>query len=54
MKGKGRLEDRHRMKDNIKMELRGTGYVTVGQIHVSQDRDQKGLFFNGVMNLRIL
>jgi hypothetical protein len=34
---------RRRMKDNIKSNLRGIGYVGAGWIHVVQDRDQRGL-----------
>jgi hypothetical protein len=51
--GKRRL-GRHKRswKDNIKMELRETGWGDVDWIHVDQDRDQWRALMNTVMNFR--
>jgi hypothetical protein len=43
---------RRRWKDNIKMDLRVTGFGDVDWIHLSQDRDRWRALVNTVMNLR--
>jgi hypothetical protein len=42
---------RHRLKDNIKMNLRDTGLKGVDWIHLVQDRDQWLAPMNTIMNL---
>jgi hypothetical protein len=44
---------RHRWEDNIKMDLRKTGFGDVDWIHWTQDRDRWQAVVNTVMNLRI-
>jgi hypothetical protein len=43
---------RHRWMDNIKMDLRETGWDGMDWIHLAQDRDQWRALVNMVMNLR--
>jgi hypothetical protein len=40
---------RHRREDNIKMDLRETGWGAVGWTDLSQDRDQQRALVNMVM-----
>jgi hypothetical protein len=56
----GRLEGRRplgrprrRWEDNIKMDLRETGFGDVDWIHWAQDRDRRWALVNTVMNLRV-
>jgi hypothetical protein len=44
---------RHGWKDNIRMNLRETGWEGEGWMHVTQDRDQWQAPVNMVMNLWI-
>jgi hypothetical protein len=44
---------RRRWKDNIKMDLRETGFGDVDWIHWAQDRDRWRALVNTVMNLRV-
>jgi hypothetical protein len=46
---------RHRREweDNIKMDLRETGWSGMDRIDVAQDRDQLRTLVNTVMNLRV-
>jgi hypothetical protein len=44
---------RRRWQDNIKMDLRETGFVDVDWIHLAQDRDRLRALVNTVMNLRV-
>jgi hypothetical protein len=44
----GRL--RHRWEDNIRMNLRETGWKDVDWIHLAQDRDQWWALVNTVIN----
>jgi hypothetical protein len=43
---------RCRGEDNIKMDLRETGFGDVDWIHWAQDRDRRRALVNTVMNLR--
>jgi ribosome biogenesis protein Nip4 len=42
-----------RFEDNIKMDLRETGFGDVNWIHLTQDRDRWRALVNTVMNLRV-
>jgi hypothetical protein len=44
---------RHRWVDNIKMDLRETGWDGVDWIHMAQDKDQRRALVNTVLNLRV-
>jgi hypothetical protein len=44
---------RRRWDDNIKMDLRKTGFGDVDWIHWAQDRDRWRALVNTVMNLRV-
>jgi hypothetical protein len=44
---------RRRWEDNIKMDLRETGFGDVDWIHLAQDRDRWRALVNTVMNLRV-
>jgi hypothetical protein len=44
---------RRRWKDNIKMDLRETGFGDVDWIHLARDRDTWQALVNTVMNLRV-
>jgi hypothetical protein len=44
---------RRRWEDNIKMDLRETGFGDVDWIHWAQDRDSWRAIMNTVMNLRV-
>jgi hypothetical protein len=44
---------RRRCEDNIKMDLRETGFGDVDWIHWAQDRDRWRAFVNTVMNFRV-
>jgi hypothetical protein len=44
---------RHRWVDNIKMDLRETGWDGMDWIELAQDRDQWRALVNMVMNLRV-
>jgi hypothetical protein len=44
---------RHRLEDNIKMDLREIGWGDIDWIDLTQDRDQWRAFVNMVMNLRV-
>jgi hypothetical protein len=48
---KGRL--RCRWEDNIKMDLRETGWSGMDLIDLAQDRDQWRALVNTVLNLRV-
>jgi hypothetical protein len=45
---------RSRWEDNIKIDLRETGFEDVDWIHWAQDRDRWWALVNTVMNLRVL
>jgi hypothetical protein len=52
----GKLEGkrpRHRWVDNIKMDLRETGWDGMDWIDLAKDRDQWRALLNTVMNLRV-
>jgi hypothetical protein len=44
---------RHRLVDNIKMDLKEIGWGDMDWISLSQDRDQWMALVNSVMNLRV-
>jgi hypothetical protein len=44
---------RRRWEDNIKMDLRATGFEDVDWIHWAQDMDRWRALVNTVMNLRV-
>jgi hypothetical protein len=44
---------RRRWEDNIKIDLRETGFGDVDQIYLAQDRDRWQDLVNTVMNLRV-
>jgi hypothetical protein len=44
---------RHRWEDNIKMDLRETGFGVVDWIDLAQDRGRWHALVNTVMNLRV-
>jgi hypothetical protein len=44
---------RHRWEDNIRMELKETGWEGVNWVHLPQDRDQWQDFMNTITNLRV-
>jgi hypothetical protein len=44
---------KHRWKDNIKMDLRELGWVSMDRIILAQDRDQWRTILKKVMNLRV-
>jgi hypothetical protein len=44
---------RNRWVDNIKIDLRETGWDSMDWINLAQDRDQWRPFVNTVMNLRV-
>jgi hypothetical protein len=44
---------RRRWEDNIKMDLRKTGFGDVDWTHLAQDRDRWRALVNTVMNLRV-
>jgi hypothetical protein len=44
---------RRRWVDNIKIDLRGTGWGGMNWIDLAQDRDQWRALVNTVMNLRV-
>jgi hypothetical protein len=44
---------RHRLGDNIKMDLRELGWGGMHCIHLVQDRDQWRALVNTTMNLRV-
>jgi hypothetical protein len=44
---------RRRWEDNVKMDLRETGFRDVDWIHWAQDRDRWRTLVNTVMNLRV-
>jgi hypothetical protein len=43
-----------RWKDNIKMDLREIGIDGANWIHLAQDRVQRRVFVNTVVNLRVI
>jgi len=45
---------RRRWEDNIRMDLRGTGWKVVDWIHLAHDRDHWWVLVNTKMNLRVL
>jgi hypothetical protein len=51
--GKCRLRRPRRWEDNIKMDLRETGWGGMGWIHLAQDTDQWWALVNTVMNIRV-
>jgi hypothetical protein len=44
---------RHRWEDNIKMDLKETGFEDMDWIHLARDRDTWWALVNTVMNLRV-
>jgi glucose dehydrogenase len=44
---------RHKWVDNIKMNLKETGWGSMDRIDLAQDRDQWRALVNTVMNLRV-
>jgi hypothetical protein len=44
---------RHRLKDNIKMNLQDVGWRGMEWIAVEKDRDRRGALGNAVINLRV-
>jgi hypothetical protein len=44
---------RHRWEENIKMDLRETGFGYVDWIHMAQDKNMSRALVNTVMNLRV-
>jgi hypothetical protein len=44
---------RRRWEDNIKMDLRETGFGDVDWINLAQDRNKRRALVNTVMNLRV-
>jgi hypothetical protein len=44
---------RHRWEDNVKMDLRESGWGGMDWIDMAQDRDQWRALVNTVMNLRV-
>jgi hypothetical protein len=44
---------RHRLEDNIRMNLRETGWGVMDWIYLAQDRDRWRALVNMVMNLRV-
>jgi len=48
----GRL--RRRGKDNIRMDIKETGWEDVNWTRLAQDKDQWRAFLNTIMNLRAL
>jgi hypothetical protein len=44
---------KHRLEDNIRMDLKETVREGVGWIYQAQDRDQERALVNTVMNLRV-
>jgi hypothetical protein len=52
--GKKSLEiSRRRLEENIRMDLRETGWDGVEWIHLAEVRDQWGALVNKVMDLRV-
>jgi hypothetical protein len=51
--GKNYLEDRRKWEDNIRMDLRETGWEGVEWMHLAQDNDQWQAPMNMVMNFRV-
>jgi hypothetical protein len=52
--GKRKLErPRHRWEDNIKMDLRETGFEGVHWVHLAHERDRWRALVCTVMNLRV-
>jgi hypothetical protein len=47
------VKPRRRWVDNIKMDLRGTGWDVMDWIDLAQDRDQWRTLVNTVINLRV-
>jgi hypothetical protein len=45
---------RLRWEDEIRMDLRETGWGSVEWIHLAQDRDRWQAFVNTIMNLQVL
>jgi hypothetical protein len=45
---------RRRKKDNIRMDVRETGWEGEDWMHLAEDRDQWRAVVNTVMNLRVL
>jgi hypothetical protein len=52
-RGKSEGRSRRRWEDNIKMDLRGTGWGVMNWIDLAQDRDQWMALVNTVMKLRV-
>jgi hypothetical protein len=42
---------KHRWEDNITIELENISWKVVNWMHLAQDRDQRWVFVNTVMNL---
>jgi hypothetical protein len=52
--GKGPLgRDRHRLEDNIKMDIQEVGCGGMDWIVLAEDRDRWRLLLNAVMNFRV-
>jgi hypothetical protein len=50
VKGRDHFRTRHRWEDNIRTDLRETGWEGVERIHPAQDRDQWQDLGNTIMN----
>jgi hypothetical protein len=44
---------RHRWEDNIRMDLRETGWEDMDRMYLTQDRDRWWAVLNTVLNLRV-
>jgi hypothetical protein len=44
---------RHRLKSNVRINLRAVAWEVLGWIHLAHDRDQWSAVANTVMNLRV-
>jgi hypothetical protein len=44
---------RRRWEDNIRMDVGETGWKDVNLMHLAQDRDQRRVLINTIMNLRV-
>jgi hypothetical protein len=47
------IRPRRTWEDNIKIDLKGTGWGGMDWIHLAQDRDQCRVLVNKVMNLQV-
>jgi hypothetical protein len=47
------MKTSHRWQDNIKMDLRETGWGRMDWIYLSDDRDQWSFLVNTIMNFQV-